>query len=154
MKGNTIMAIKKVCVLGAGIMGAGIAQVAAQAGFDVVLRDIEDRFVENGMGTIIRNLDRAVAKGRMENAAAEQIMDRIEGVTDLKTAVTGADLVIEAIIEIMDLKKNRFQGTRRALQTRGHPGVKHLRALHYRDGRRHRPAGPGNRHAFFSTPYR
>ncbi|MFZ2040784.1 MAG: 3-hydroxyacyl-CoA dehydrogenase NAD-binding domain-containing protein, partial [Desulfobacterales bacterium] len=96
------MAIQKVCVLGAGIMGAGIAQIAAHAGFTVTLRDIEDRFVDKGMGTIANNLDRAVAKGKMEKLAAGQIMGRITGVTDLKAAVTDADLVIEAIIEIMD----------------------------------------------------
>jgi 3-hydroxybutyryl-CoA dehydrogenase len=103
------MAIKKVCVLGAGIMGAGIAQVAAQAGFDVVLRDIEDRFVEKGIGTITRNLDRAVSKGKMEKTAAEEIMGRIKGMTDLKAAAKDADLVIEAIIEVMDLKKTVFR---------------------------------------------
>jgi len=104
-----IMAIQKVCVLGAGIMGAGIAQIAAHAGFTVTLRDIEDRFVDKGMGTIANNLDRAVAKGKMEKVAAGQIMGRITGLTDLKAAVTDADLVIEAIIEIMDLKKTVFK---------------------------------------------
>ena len=103
------MAIQKICVLGAGIMGAGIAQIAAQAGCDVTLRDIEDRFVEKGMGTITKNLDRAVAKGKMEKAAAGQIMGRITGMTDLNAAVKDADLVIEAIIEIMDLKKTVFK---------------------------------------------
>lgn len=103
------MAIKKVCVLGAGIMGAGIAQIAAQAGFEVVLRDIEDRFVEKGMSTITRNLDRAVSKGKIEKPAADAIMGRIKGMTDLTAAATDADLVIEAIIEIMDLKKKVFK---------------------------------------------
>lgn len=103
------MAIQKVCVLGAGIMGAGIAQVAAQAGFKVVLRDIEDRFVEKGMGTITQNLDRAVAKGKMEKAAATEILGRVTGMTDLAAAVKDADLVIEAIIEVMDLKKSVFK---------------------------------------------
>lgn len=103
------MAIQKVCVLGAGIMGAGIAQITAQAGFTVVLRDIEDRFVEKGMGTITRNLDRAVAKGKMEKAAAAEILGRIAGMTDLAAAVKEADLVIEAIIEVMDLKQSVFK---------------------------------------------
>lgn len=103
------MAIQKVCVLGAGIMGAGIAQVTAQAGFTVVLRDIEDRFVEKGMATITQNLDRAVAKGKMEKAAAAEILGRVKGMTDLAAAVKDADLVIEAIIEVMDLKKSVFK---------------------------------------------
>ncbi|GBC62557.1 3-hydroxybutyryl-CoA dehydrogenase [Desulfonema ishimotonii] len=103
------MAIRKVCVLGAGIMGAGIAQVSAQAGFEVIMRDIEDRFVENGMGIIGKNLDRAVSKGKMEKAGADAIMARITGTTDLKAAAEGADLIIEAVIERMDIKKEIFK---------------------------------------------
>jgi 3-hydroxybutyryl-CoA dehydrogenase len=103
------MEIKKICVLGAGIMGAGIAQSAAQAGFEVTIRDMEDRFVENGLTTISGNLDRAVSKGKMDQAAADQIMGRITGTTDLVMAAQDADLVIEAIIEIMEIKKQVYQ---------------------------------------------
>jgi 3-hydroxybutyryl-CoA dehydrogenase len=103
------MEIKKICVLGAGIMGAGIAQTAAQAGFEVTIRDMEDRFVENGLTTISGNLDRAVSKGKMDQAAADQIMKRITGTTDLVMAAQDADLVIEAIIEIMEIKKQVYQ---------------------------------------------
>ena len=103
------MEIKKICVLGAGIMGAGIAQSAAQAGFEVTIRDMEDRFVENGLTTISGNLDRAVSKGKMDQATADQIMKRITGTTDLVMAAQDADLVIEAIIEIMEVKKQVYQ---------------------------------------------
>ena len=103
------MEIKKVCVLGAGIMGAGIAQMAAEAGFEVTMRDIEDRFVENGLGTISKNLQRAVSKGKMEKAAADAVMARVKGTTDLKAAASGSDLVIEAVIEIMSLKKEVYK---------------------------------------------
>ncbi len=103
------MQIRKVCVLGAGIMGAGIAQVSAQAGFEVALRDIEDRFVNNGMTTIKKNLDRAVSKGKMEASAAEAILGRITGTTDLKSAAAGADIVIEAVLEVMELKKQIYK---------------------------------------------
>ena len=103
------MEIKKICVLGAGIMGAGIAQVSAQAGFDVIIRDMEDRFVENGLSTIRGNLDRAVSKGKMDGATAEAVLGRITGTCDLTAAAQDADLVIEAIIEIMDIKKQVFQ---------------------------------------------
>jgi 3-hydroxybutyryl-CoA dehydrogenase len=99
------MEIKKVCVLGAGIMGAGIAQVVAEAGIEVSMRDIEDRFVEKGMATIKGNLDRAVSKGKMDAAAAAAVMGRVRGTVDLKDAVAGADVVIEAVIEIMKLKR-------------------------------------------------
>ena len=102
------MTIKKVCVLGAGIMGAGIAQVLAEAGLQIALRDIEQRFVDNGMAGIRKNLERAVAKGKLQAAAAEAILGRIRGTTDLAQAAADADLVIEAIIELMPLKKEVF----------------------------------------------
>jgi 3-hydroxybutyryl-CoA dehydrogenase len=103
------MEIKKICVLGAGLMGAGIAQTAAQAGFDVSIRDMEDRFVENGMASIKNNLDRAVSKGKMEKNEAQKIMGRIKGTIDLKEAACDADMVIEAIIEIMEVKKQVYK---------------------------------------------
>jgi len=103
------MKIKKICVLGAGIMGAGIAQAAAQAGFDVSIRDIEDRFVENGMASIKSNLDRAVSKGKLEKDEADKIMGRIKGTIDLKEAAQNADMVIEAIIEVMAIKKQVYK---------------------------------------------
>ncbi|WDP84096.1 MAG: 3-hydroxybutyryl-CoA dehydrogenase [Desulfobacter sp.] len=101
--------MKKVTVLGAGIMGAGIAQCAAQAGFEVILRDMEDRFVENGLTTIKSNLDRAVSKGKMTSKEADTVMDRVSGTTDLTMAARDADLVIEAIIEVMEIKKQVFR---------------------------------------------
>ncbi len=102
------MEIKKITVLGAGIMGAGIAQSAAQAGFTVSIRDMEDRFVENGLTTIKTNLARAVSKGKMDQEKADAVLGRITGTTDLTLAAQDADLVIEAIIEIMDIKKQVF----------------------------------------------
>ncbi len=103
------MEIKKICVLGAGLMGAGIAQTAAQAGFDVSIRDMEDRFVENGLASIKNNLDRAVSKGKMEKNEAQKVMGRIKGTIDLKEAACDADMVIEAIIEIMEVKKQVYK---------------------------------------------
>ena len=103
------MEIKKVAVLGAGLMGAGIAQIAAQAGFDVSIRDMEDRFVENGMAAIKNNLDRAVSKGKLDKEEAQKVMGRIRGTIDLKEAVQDADMVIEAIIEIMEIKKQVYK---------------------------------------------
>lgn len=102
------MAINKICVLGAGIMGAGIAQVAAQAGIEVVLRDLEDRFVEKGLSVIQGNLQRAVGKGKLDQAAADGILGRITGTTEMGAAAN-ADLVIEAILEIMEVKKEVFK---------------------------------------------
>ncbi|WP_320041949.1 3-hydroxybutyryl-CoA dehydrogenase [uncultured Desulfobacter sp.] len=103
------MEMKKITVLGAGIMGAGIAQCAAQAGFEVSIRDMEDRFVENGLTTIKANLERAVSKGKMTADDADAIMDRVTGTTDLTMAARDADLVIEAVIEVLEIKKQVFQ---------------------------------------------
>ena len=102
------MEIKKVCVLGAGIMGAGITHVVAAAGLDVTMRDIEDRFVENGLTTIKSYLDRAVEKEKIESEEATAIMGRIQGSTDIKEATEEADFVIEAVVEIMSVKKKVF----------------------------------------------
>jgi len=99
------MEIKKIAVLGAGLMGSGIAQVAAQAGYDVTLMDIEARFLDKGLATIEKNLKNLVTKGKMQAADAEAVRSRIKGFLSLEEAVKDVDLVIEAVIENMDLKK-------------------------------------------------
>ena len=98
------MKVQEIAVMGAGQMGNGIAQVAAEAGFTVVMRDVEDRFVERGLATIRKNLDRAVEKGRATREVADAALARIRPTTDLKAAAN-ADLVVEAIIENLDLKR-------------------------------------------------
>jgi 3-hydroxybutyryl-CoA dehydrogenase len=103
------MEIKKICVLGAGLMGAGIAQTAAQAGFEVSIMDMEERFVENGMASIQSNLDRAVNKEKIDKSEALEIMGRIKGTIDLKEAAKDADMIIEAIIELMEVKKQVYK---------------------------------------------
>ncbi len=94
--------------MGAGLMGNGIAQVCAQAGFEVGIRDIEDRFVESGLTNIKKNLSRGVSKGKMTQENMNEIVNRIKGTTDLKAAAYNADVVIEAIIENRDLKRTVF----------------------------------------------
>lgn len=103
------MEIKKICVLGAGLMGSGIAQVAAETGFDVSLRDIEDRFVQSGLNNIRKNYERAISKGKMKKEQTDPILARIQGTVDLAAAVKGAEIVIEAVIENMELKKRVYQ---------------------------------------------
>jgi 3-hydroxybutyryl-CoA dehydrogenase len=90
-------------------MGSGIAQVIAEAGWQVCLRDIADRFVDKGLTTIRKNLDRAVSKGKMQAGDAEAILARIKGETDLKEAASGADIIIEAVVEVMSLKREVFK---------------------------------------------
>jgi 3-hydroxybutyryl-CoA dehydrogenase len=103
------MEVKKIAVIGAGLMGAGIAQVAATAGLEVRLMDIEESFLDKGLGTIRKNLDRAVSKGKMEAANAEEILGRVTGVLSLGEVAEDADLIIEAVIEKMELKKSVFK---------------------------------------------
>ncbi|NPV05783.1 MAG: 3-hydroxybutyryl-CoA dehydrogenase [Syntrophaceae bacterium] len=103
------MAIKKVCVLGAGLMGNGIAQVCAQAGYEVTMRDIEQRFIDGGMNTIRKNLAREVEKGKRTQADMDAILGRIKPTLDLKEAAADADVVVEVIIELLEVKKKVFQ---------------------------------------------
>ncbi len=102
------MEIKKVFVIGAGQMGNGIAQVTAQAGYDVTMSDIKDEFVQKGMAAISNSLDRGIKKGTITEADKAAIIARIKTTTDNKDA-KDADLVIEAAPEILDLKKSIFK---------------------------------------------
>jgi 3-hydroxybutyryl-CoA dehydrogenase len=103
------MDVTRVGVLGAGIMGNGIAQVAAQARLDVKMRDVEDRFIEKGMDTIKTSLGRLVKKEKLTQADADAAVARIKCTTDLVEAVKDVDVVIEAIPEIMSLKVETYE---------------------------------------------
>ena len=103
------MEIKRVLVIGAGQMGSGIAQVMAQGGLEVVIRDIKDEFVQRGIAGINKNLDKAVEKGKMTAESKEAVMKRICGVVELDEEACKVDLVIEAAVENMALKKEIFQ---------------------------------------------
>ncbi|MBP1745554.1 MAG: 3-hydroxyacyl-CoA dehydrogenase NAD-binding protein [Deltaproteobacteria bacterium] len=101
------MAIKTIGVLGAGVMGNGIAQVASMAGYNVIMRDIEERFVEGGIKNIDKFLAKSVEKGKMTADAKKEIMGRIKGTTALAD-LKDVDFVVEVIIEVMDVKKKVF----------------------------------------------
>jgi 3-hydroxybutyryl-CoA dehydrogenase len=101
--------VKKACVLGAGLMGSGIAQVLAQSQVNVVMRDIKDEFIEKGLKGIKDSLEKGVSKGKLKREDADATIERIETTTDLVKAVSGADLVIEAIPEDMKLKKEVYK---------------------------------------------
>ena len=102
------MDIKKVGVVGAGAMGNGIAQVAAQIGCDVVMRDIKDEFVERGMKSIDGFLSKGVEKGKLKAEEKDAILGRIKGTTDMDQ-LKDVDFVIEAVIEDLELKKGVFK---------------------------------------------
>lgn len=103
------MDVTRVAVLGAGIMGNGIAQVAAQSGLEVKMRDIEDKFLESGMNTIKQSLGRMVKKEKIAQADADAVVARIKCTADLIEAVKDADVVIEAIPEVMALKVETYK---------------------------------------------
>ena len=98
----------KVGIIGAGTMGSGIAQAFAQTeGYEVFLCDINEEFAANGKNRIAKNLSKRVAKGKMEQAAADAILAKIT--TGVKTICTDCDLVVEAALENMEIKKQTFK---------------------------------------------
>lgn len=99
--------MKTIMVIGAGQMGGGIAQVAAQAGYSVILNDIKEEFVARGLSVIEKNLRRSVEKGKLAAEEMEATLGRITQSTSLQDAVT-ADLVIEAAVENMTIKSQIF----------------------------------------------
>ncbi len=102
------MEIKKIGVIGAGTMGNGIAQVAAQIGCSVIMRDVEDRFVDNGLKNINRFLSKSVEKGKMSEDQKKEILGRIKGTTNMAD-LKDVDFVIEAVLEDLNLKKAVFK---------------------------------------------
>jgi enoyl-CoA hydratase/3-hydroxyacyl-CoA dehydrogenase len=104
--------VKKILVLGAGLMGSGIAQVSLMAGYDVVLVDIKDEFVDGGYNKIKEGMEKLEAKGTLgEGVTAENIMAKCSKSIDLASAVKDADMVIEAVVERMDIKKRVCKDT-------------------------------------------
>jgi len=98
----------KVGIIGAGTMGSGIAQAFAQTeGYEVFLCDINEEFAANGKNKIAKGFEKRIAKGKMEQAAADAILAKIT--TGVKTICTDCDLVVEAALEVMDIKKQTFK---------------------------------------------
>jgi 3-hydroxybutyryl-CoA dehydrogenase len=108
-------AIKTVGVLGAGTMGNGIAHVFARAGYTVILRDVEQRFLDRGLETISKNLDREIKKGKITEADKPRVLGRIQPTTDA-SALARADFVVEAVPERLDLKTAVLREADKALR--------------------------------------
>ena len=100
--------IRNVAVIGAGLMGTGIAQVAAQAGFEATVRDVSDGVLDDARAKIEKQLNRAVSKGRLEEGEAQAILGRLRFTTDLSEALMDAQYVIEAVPENLELKRRIF----------------------------------------------
>ena len=101
----TVDEIKTVAVLGAGTMGNGIAHAFARAGYRVILRDVEERFLERGMETIGKNLDREIKKGKLAEEEKSAVLARLKPVTDF-SAIATADFVVEAVPEKIEIKRS------------------------------------------------
>jgi 3-hydroxybutyryl-CoA dehydrogenase len=103
------MSIQKIAVVGGGTMGNGIAHVAAQGGKSVRLLDVSSDILERALATIGKNLDRQIKKGTLDEAAKKEVLGRIETGTDVAAGVEGADLVVEAVPEKIELKNTLFR---------------------------------------------
>src|SRR5690349_11858 len=101
------MSIKTVGVLGCGLMGSGIAQVCAAAGYKTIVREVDDKFLDKGLGRIRKFLDDGVAKGKVAADARDKTLGNLSGTTTF-AALADCDLIIEAIIENLDEKKNTY----------------------------------------------
>ena len=99
-----IDAIKTVAVLGAGTMGNGIAHVFARSGYKVILQDVEQRFLDRGLETVRKNLDREIEKGKLAEAEKGSVLARLQPVTDM-AAIAAADFVVEAVPEKFEIKR-------------------------------------------------
>jgi len=97
-----------VAIIGAGTMGHGIAQVCAMAGMEVRLFDLADESLQSGLDKVHANLDKGVDRGKVSESLRDETLMRLAGTTDLETAVDGADLVVEAVPEILELKRTLF----------------------------------------------
>ncbi len=99
---------QKVTVIGAGTMGSGIAQIAAEAGFNVTIVDTDQKFIVRGIGTIGNFVERKAAKGTISKEQMAQTLSRLQGTTDMKAGVEGAVMVVEAVFENLEIKKDIF----------------------------------------------
>jgi len=102
------MTIKNITVLGSGIMGHGIAQICAMAGYNVILRDVEKQLLDKAMEKIRWSLEKLVSKQKVSKQGAQEIFARITPKVELDDALKDCDLLIEAVPEIMDLKKKVY----------------------------------------------
>ena len=103
------MEIEKIAVIGAGLMGSGIAQVAVETGYTATIMDTEQSLVESGVSTITKFIGKKLLKKKIDQAQHDDILSRLTGTTDMAAAVVGAVMVVEAVFEDVDLKKEIFQ---------------------------------------------
>ena len=144
------MDIKTVGVIGAGTMGNGIAHVFAKSGYSVVLLDVEQRFVDRGMDTIRKNLEREVAKGKLSAEQRDQAVSGIKGVTE-RSALGACDFIVEAASERFEIKAELFRDLEAALPARSHPEFQHLIHFNNQAGVGDEASRQSYRNAFFQS---
>ena len=127
------MEIKKVGVLGCGLMGSGIAQTAASAGFETVVREVSEELLQKGFAGIEKSLSKFAEKGAITAEQQKATRDRLSGTTSFED-LADCDIVIEAIIENIEEKRTTYAETARShLQAGNYFRLKHFIHLHYRD---------------------
>ena len=144
------MAIKTVGVLGCGLMGAGIAQISAAAGFKTFVLEVNEDVLKKGLGRIDKFLTGGVEKGKVTEEQKKTVLGNLTGTTnyaDLKDC----DLVIEAIIENVEVKKQAYAQVEAVVGAALPDRVEHLIALHHRARRRHQAARQGRRAALLQS---
>ena len=144
------MPIEKVGVVGCGLMGSGIAQVAAQAGCQVTVREVSPQLVDKGLQSIDKNLQRLVDKGTLSAADRDQIRGRLRGTTNLED-LKDSDLIIEAIIEQLPAKRELWTALDKICPKHTDFRQQHFLAFHHGNGDVHPASGPFPRPAFFQS---
>ena len=137
--------MKKIVVIGGGTMGLDIAQVFARNGYDVVVRDIKDEIIQASEARLNKGLDKLVEQGQAGRGQARLRSCPISFTTEL--AAADADLVVEAAIENLDIKKEHLRGAGQPLQAGDHPGLQHVLHLHHRHRGGHQAPRQVHRHA-------
>ena len=144
--------IRKVGVVGCGLMGAGIAQVAAGAGYTTIVREVNDGALEAGLGRIRKFLADGVSKGKVTEAAQAATLANLSGTTDI-SAFKDCDIVIEAIVENLTEKRAIYEAAGGGHSTRHDHRLQHIVTLHHRARRRHTPPDRfGGLHFFNPVP--
>ena len=146
------MLVKNITVLGSGVMGHGIAQVSATAGYNVVLRDIKQEFLDKAMEKIKWSLDKLVSKEKISKEKADSIFSRITPIVDLKEAVKNAEMIIEVVPEIMELKKKVYAELGCSCRARCNICIKHKHIANYRNSKYDITSRKVHRNSFFQPP--
>ena len=142
------MPIQKVGVLGCGLMGSGIAQVSAAAGYSTVVKEVADEFLKKGLASIDKSLSRLVEKGTITAEKRTETLSRLKGTTKFED-LADCDIVIEAVTENLQIKRDDIPGARQNCETRSHLCEQYILLDHYGNDDGYKTCRPVHRFAFF-----